>query len=364
MGNSKEVVKSASGMLLRKLLMSTVGLVIIAIALVVIIIVAVTSGSEGNGSGALVGGKQLPESVMQWKDDVLESMAEHEVEESHINVLLAIMNQESKGDIASSNGDIFQSSESKCGYIGCITDPTESIDQAVKYFKGVLAQGESLGVDVSTIVQSYNFGGGYMNFIATNGGKHSEELAKEFSMIQVQKNPSYNCNGDTENFRYPYCYGDFSYVGKVLAYTTDKHVASDLENFGDFVSPVSPMILTSGFGPRESPGGIGSTNHKGQDLACTGGVTPIHAVKAGIVTHAGNIEGLGNAVAINHGDNIYTTYGHMSRVTTTAGDEVQQGEQLGICGSTGNSTGPHLHFEVNVGGMWQGQIDPRPYFQN
>lgn len=364
MGNSKEVLKTSSSLLLKKLLASTVGLVIVAIALVVIIIIGVISGSDGNGNGALIGGKALPESVMQWESEVLEAMEKHGVDESHLLVLLAIMNQESKGDIFYSNGDIFQSSESKCGYIGCITDPIESIDQAVTYFKGVLSKGESLGVDIPTMIQSYNFGGGYMDFIASNGGEHSEELAKEFSMIQVNKNPSYNCNDNTDNFRYPYCYGDFTYVGKVMAYVSEGNVVGDLENFGDFVAPVSPMILTSGFGGRNSPGGIGSTDHKGQDLDCTGGVTPIHAVKSGVVSHAGKSGGLGNAVAVLHGDEIYTTYGHMSSLTVSTGDEVEQGEQIGVCGSTGVSTGPHLHFEINVGVMWENQIDPYPYFQN
>lgn len=363
MSKSKEVLKTGSSLLLKKLLASTLGLAIIAIVLVVVIIVSVISGSDGNGGGALIGGKQLPESVMQWEEDVLAAMQEQGVDESHIRILLAIMHQESKGDVASSNGDIFQASESKCGYIGCITDPLASIDQGVKYFKNVLKKGESLGVDLPTIIQSYNFGGGYMDFVASKGGEHSEELAKEFSMIQVNKNPSYNCNGNTDNFRYPYCYGDFTYVGKVLAYASDQVIGGDLEDFGDFVAPVTPMILTSGFGPRESPGGIGSTDHKGQDMSCTNGVSPIHAVKSGVVTHAGKAGGLGNAVAILHGDDIYTTYGHMSSLSVSEGDEVVQGEQVGICGSTGASTGPHLHFEINVGGMWGNQIDPYPYFQ-
>lgn len=364
MGKSKEVVKTGSSLLLKKLLASTVGLVVVAVALVVIIIVGVISGSDGNGSGALVGGKVLPESVMQWEEDVLEAMKEQEVDESHVLILLAIMNQESKGDVASSNGDIFQSSESKCGSVGCITDPIESINQAVTFFKDVLAKGESLGVDLPTIVQSYNFGGGYMDFIVSNGGEHSEDLAKEFSMIQVDKNPSYNCNGNTENFRYPYCYGDYTYVGKIMAFVNGGNVIGDLENFGDFVAPVSPVVLVSGFGGRNSPGGIGSTDHKGQDLDCTGGVSPIHTVKSGTVTHAGNIGGLGNAVAVLHDDEVYTTYGHMSSLTVSKGDEVQQGEQIGVCGSTGVSTGPHLHFEINVGAMWTNQIDPYSYFQN
>ncbi|WP_186673522.1 lysozyme family protein [Sporosarcina sp. BP05] len=363
MGNSKEVLKTGSSLLLKKLLASSVGLVIVAIALVVIIIIGVISGSDGNGNGALIGGKALPESVMQWEGEVLEAMERHGVDESQVLLLLAIMNQESQGDIFYSNGDIFQSSESKCGYIGCITDPIESIDQAVKYFKGVLAKGESLGVDIQTMIQSYNFGGAYMDFIASNGGEHSEDLAKDFSMIQVQKDPSYNCNGNTENFRYPYCYGDFTYVGKVMAYVSDGNMVGDLENFGDFVAPVSPMVLTSGFGGRDSPIEGASTNHKGQDLDCTLGVSPIHTVKSGVVTHAGTAGGLGNAVVVLHGDDIYTTYGHMSSLTVSNGDEVEQGEQIGVCGSTGVSSGAHLHFEINVGGMWGNQIDPYPYFQ-
>ena len=66
------------------------------------------------------------------------------------------------------------------------------------------------------MIQAYNMGIGYIDYVAKNGGKHSEELAKRFSMIQVEKNPqTYNCGGDENNFRYPYCYGDFTYSTKV-----------------------------------------------------------------------------------------------------------------------------------------------------
>ena len=89
----------------------------------------------------------------------------------------------------------------------------------MKYFNHVLTYGKEQGVDFPTILQSYNMGLGYINFISKNGGHHTEALAKQFSIEQVHKNPElYNCGGDTHNFRYPYCYGDFTYSDKVTGY--------------------------------------------------------------------------------------------------------------------------------------------------
>jgi len=79
-----------------------------------------------------------------------------------------------------------------------------------------LAYGTQQKVDFPTIIQAYNMGAGYIDYVAQHGGKHSEELAKEFSLLQVKQKPTlYNCGGDKNNFRYPYCYGDFSYSTKV-----------------------------------------------------------------------------------------------------------------------------------------------------
>ncbi|WP_251554829.1 lysozyme family protein [Neobacillus muris] len=133
--------------------------------------------------------------------------------ESYTPVLVAIMQQESHGK----GGDPMQSSESAGLARNAITDPTRSIEAGVSYFQRVLAYGNEKKVDFPTIIQSYNMGVGYIDFVAEHGGKHSEELAKQFSRLQVQKNPQrYNCGGDKTNFRYPYCYGDFTYSTKVL----------------------------------------------------------------------------------------------------------------------------------------------------
>lgn len=356
------ILKSLMG----KFLMTTVGIVLVAVSLVVVIIVAVISGSEDMGSGPLVGeGKKLPESVLVWEDDVAAAMEEHELDEKYLYVLLAIMKQESNGDVAYSNGDIFQSSESKCGQIGCITDPIESIDQAVIHFKNNVSFAKD---NMEVAIASYNFGNGFATWTQKNhDNKWSLDIAIEFSQHMMTKvnNPSnYTCIRK-EAKPHGACYGDILYVPSIMAYMPNNEgggEVGDIEIMGDFATPVTPLTVTSEFGPRESPGGIGSTNHKGIDFACTGGVTKIHSVQEGQVVSAKYSGGLGNAVVIKHDEGFYTTYGHMSSLDTELDDYVKQGQEIGVCGSTGDSTGPHLHLEVNSE-PWGGQVNPRPYFE-
>lgn len=130
----------------------------------------------------------------------------------HTVTVAALMMQESKGK----GGDPMQASESAGLAPNTIQDPEKSIQQGVKHFQRAVQYGNQKQVDFPTVIQAYNMGLGYIDFISRNGGKHSEELAKKYSMIQVEKNPqTYNCGGDENNFRYPYCYGDFTYSTKV-----------------------------------------------------------------------------------------------------------------------------------------------------
>jgi murein DD-endopeptidase MepM/ murein hydrolase activator NlpD len=78
--------------------------------------------------------------------------------------------------------------------------------------------------------------------------------------------------------------------------------------------------------------------------------TPIHAAKAGVVISAGWMGGYGNAIDVDHGGGIVTRYGHCSKLLVTAGKKVEAGEQIALMGSTGYSTGPHVHFEVRIQG--------------
>lgn len=132
--------------------------------------------------------------------------------EEYTVVLAAIMQQESKGK----GGDPMQASESAGLPPNTIKDPAQSIKQGVKHFQRAYKYGNEKNVDFQTVIQAYNMGIGYIDFVARQGGKHSEEIAKKFSLAQVEKNPEiYNCGGDKSNFRYPYCYGDFTYSTKV-----------------------------------------------------------------------------------------------------------------------------------------------------
>lgn len=118
---------------------------------------------------------------------------------------------------------------------------------------------------------------------------------------------------------------------------------------GSFRWPTTGRI-SSRFGGRRSPGGIGSTNHKGIDIAVPRG-TPIYAADGGTVTYAGWMSGYGYLVQIDHGNGYVTRYGHNSSLTVSVGQKVYKGQQIARAGSTGNSTGNHCHFEIRYNGV-------------
>lgn len=115
--------------------------------------------------------------------------------------------------------------------------------------------------------------------------------------------------------------------------------------------------ITSPFGYRTSPVGRGQEFHKGIDIGAPYGA-PVYSLKAGTVTYAGWMEGYGNVVVVSHGD-ISTLYAHNSSLSVSVGQTVAGGQQLSNVGSTGWSTGPHIHFEVIKNGT---NIDPAPYY--
>lgn len=120
-------------------------------------------------------------------------------------------------------------------------------------------------------------------------------------------------------------------------------------------SPMAFSRVTSGFAMRFHPILKSWRAHKGIDYAAPSG-TPIRSVGAGVVEFAGWQNGYGNAVEIRHGSGKSTFYAHMSRIDVKRGQRVEQGQNVGAVGSTGWSTGPHLHFEFRVNGS---HLDPR-----
>ena len=126
---------------------------------------------------------------------------------------------------------------------------------------------------------------------------------------------------------------------------------------GFFAFPLPGAPITSPFGPRIDPIAGYEGFHPGVDFGAPLG-TPIHAAGDGIVVFAGQESGYGNYTCINHGQNIATCYGHQSAILVKVGQQVKRGQIIGLVGSTGYSTGPHLHFEVRIDGQ---VTDPMPW---
>lgn len=123
--------------------------------------------------------------------------------------------------------------------------------------------------------------------------------------------------------------------------------------------PVEGVRLSSDFGMRTHPVTGQLRGHKGVDLAGRVG-TPIYATGSGVVSRASWYGSYGLYVAIEHGSKIQTRYAHMSRLNVAEGQRVEKGDVIGFIGSTGRSTGPHLHYEVRIDGE---AVNPVPFMQ-
>jgi murein DD-endopeptidase MepM/ murein hydrolase activator NlpD len=125
--------------------------------------------------------------------------------------------------------------------------------------------------------------------------------------------------------------------------------------------PVKNAAFTSGYGVRSDPFAGRAAMHAGIDLAGAQG-TPIYATADGVISEAGwNSGGYGNLVKIDHGRGIETRYGHLSGMIVKAGQRVQRGQLIGRMGSTGRSTGSHLHYEVRIEGR---AVNPIPFMKS
>lgn len=159
--------------------------------------------------------------------------------------------------------------------------------------------------------------------------EYKQEEARIEALIQVA----------TNEYEYP---GD--YTGGVMAWPIAKN----------------GTYITSAYGIREHPIQGIIKKHTGIDIGNAGFGAPIIAATDGVVTMAGSYGGYGNCVIINHGNGISTLYGHGQAILTQVGKEVKKGDLIMEVGSTGNSTGPHLHFEVRINGTC---VDPMPFLQ-
>lgn len=262
--------------------------------------------------------------------------------EEYTAVILALIQQESGGI----HLDVMQSSESLGLPPGSITDPEYSIEVGVKYFAGVLKQSKG---DIKLALQSYNFGSGYIGFALKRGG-YSKESAIEFSNMMAGK---YGWSR----------YGDINYVDNVMRYVSDGK--SEPVNAQGFVFPVSWGKITSPFGSRVDPITGGIDSHNGVDFGCNAG-DPIFATKSGKVTRAGwenpsnHGQGYGQRIYLQHDGQLLSIYAHLSAIHVKPNQTIKAGQRIGSCGTTGSSTGNHLHFEIVINGN---KVNPLPYIE-
>lgn len=258
--------------------------------------------------------------------------------------------------------DIMQSSES-AGYPGpgYLTGEA-SVKQGCKHLAEQIRNGQTQNVDIWGVMQGYNFGSAYIPWLANRGGKNTTDLAEEYSRDVVA--PSL---GNTTGATYPYVNAVSQADGRTYLYVNggNFHYAAMIRQYVKvtesvgYVVPISkPVTVTSEFGYRQHPITGAYELHNGIDLVNGNPTTPIYASAAGEVVIAGSYpEWYGNYVVIKHSDGLYTGYAHQSQLRVSVGDTVKQGQQIGNMGTTGPSTGPHLHFQFFTNGPWPSNSD-------
>lgn len=304
------------------------------------------------GSSLVTGTASVSSNVERYSDKI-EMYAEKYGVSSFVSVIKCIMMAESGG-----NGtDVMQCSE--CPYNdkyskspNSITDVDYSIEIGIKYFAECLRQAGCASPNditrISLAMQGYNFGNGYIDWAITNYGGYTQANAQEFSNIMRAK------LGWSS-------YGNPNYVSAVLKYYLDTSMSGGgSEGWGSpFPGRNWRSVVTSEYGYRIDPvTGAKGTFHAGIDIGYPSG-TLISAVKEGTVIATNyHTSGYGYHVIIDHGDGYQTLYGHCSALLVNVGDKVTKGQAVAKVGSTGKSTGPHLHLNVYVNGEAQ---NPRNY---
>lgn len=256
--------------------------------------------------------------------------------------------------------DIMQSSES-AGHPGpgYLTGEA-SVKQGCKHLAQQIKNGQDQKVDIWGVMQGYNFGSAYIPWLSNRGGVNTTDLAEVYSRTVVA--PSL---GNTTGATYPYVNAVSQADGRTYLYVNggNFHYAAMIRQYvkvnesSGYVVPISKPV-TSEFGYRYHPITGSYELHNGIDLVNGNATTPIYASAAGEVVIAGSYpDWYGNYVVIKHSDGLYTGYAHQSQLRVSVGDVVNQGQQIGNMGTTGPSTGPHLHFQFFTNGPWPSNSD-------
>ncbi|RKJ39817.1 hypothetical protein D7X94_10350 [Acutalibacter sp. 1XD8-33] len=256
----------------------------------------------------------------------------------YVDLIKAVMMQESGGNVELVGGDVMQCAEGMGLPVGTPVDPERSIDFGTSIIANNLQLAGATGPGdiphISLALQGYNFGNGYISWALARGG-YSKENAREFSVWQAG---IHGWSG----------YGDIDYVDHVLRY---------------YPLAANPLggasAIAEGRFAFPFPGHTWDTysGHNGIDISfanCYG--EPVYACAPGTVRYiqdgwtpahgVNNMWSFGNCVVVDHVDGWQSVYAHLSRLAVVPGTPIRQGQLVGNIGSTGNSTGPHLHLAL------------------
>ena len=299
-----------------------------------LIIAAIAGAFRGGGSAKNV---RLSADVIALMPQISAACQAHGIPE-YVPLVAAVIMQESGGRVDDVGGDVMQCAEG----MGLPVGTPVSVEESISFGTGIIARnlreaGAAGPTDIPRIslaLQGYNFGNGYISWALAKGG-YSKENTREFSEMQAA---AHGWSG----------YGDIDYVDHVLRY-----YQVSVGGMGD------ASAIADGRFAYPLPGHPWDTypGHNGIDISfanCYG--EPVYAVAAGTIRYTqdgwtpahgvGGMWSFGNSVFIEHGDGWISAYGHLSALAVASGEAVAQGQLIGYIGSTGNSTGPHLHLAL------------------
>lgn len=314
---------------------STVGALAALFLLPLLVIAAIAGAFRGGGAARNVG---LSADVIALMPQISAACQANGIPE-YAQLVAAVIMQESGGRVAEVGGDVMQCAESLGYPAGTPIPVEESINHGVGVLAHKLSTAGAAGptdiAGISLALQAYNYGDGYFSWARSHGGGYSKENALSFQQYQMAHG-------------YPGGYGDANYVDHVFRY-----YQITAGGMGD-VSAIADGRFAYPF-----PGHTWDTypGHNGIDISfanCYG--EPVYAVADGTVRYTqdgwtaadgvGGMWSFGNAVFVEHGDGWISAYGHLSALAVVPGETVMQGQLVGYIGSTGNSTGPHLHLAL------------------
>ena len=304
--------------------------------MIILSIVSIITLTEAKSQSS-VGGFELSENVLIFQTKIKEELSENNASENYTNYILAMIDILTKGE----GEDILKVQQFVPGS-GEILSSNQSIEIGVKYFTELLVkvslplifdEGEPDETKMKRLLQAYVLGIDFLDYLGE----------KPYSQTEAESYASSKGLDDVNTY-----FADDVYL------TKNVFIDSSVDR-KSFLYPVpghqAQYYITAYWGDGR--------NHKGIDIGAKMG-TPIIASRPGTVVMATYHYSWGNYVKIKHDDTYHTLSAHMTRFVVSKGDVVEQGQIIGYIGSTGQSTGPHLHFEIYKNGT---RVDPYPYIE-